>query len=88
MSDENLDIGSQREGFRLGDYFIAFAPGEFIKEDPDGKMYILIDIYKIDGDNKATKLKDNEIPPELEQSINEQVNQYLLAAINKNKLEG
>ena len=87
MSDENIEIGSGREGFRLGEYFIAFAPGEFIKEDPDGKMYILIDIYKIHGDNKATKLMDGELPPELEETINKQINEYLLAAINKTKLE-
>ena len=72
-------------GFKVGEYFVTFPPGDFIKEDKDGKMYAVVDIYKIEKNNKATKVKQDELSKELEDQINDELNKFLLAAINYDK---
>lgn len=72
-------------GFRVGEYFITFPPGDFIKEDREGKLFAELDIYKIDKNNKASKASQKEITPELEQLINDELNKFLLAAIQNDK---
>jgi hypothetical protein len=69
----------ERPGFRIGEYFVTFPEDEFVKEDEDGRMYVLTEIFKI-RNNKTTavKLKQEEITPEIEDMINEEINKLLL----------
>jgi transaldolase len=68
-----------KEGFRVGEYFVTFPPGDFIHEDQDGNMSIDLDIYKIDKEN-AYKV-NGQVTPELEQQISEELHKMLNAAI-------
>jgi len=72
-------------GFKVGEYFVTFPPGDFIKEDADGKMYAVVDIYKIEKNNKATKVKQDSLTKELEEQINDELNKFLLAALLQDK---
>lgn len=72
-------------GFRVGEFFVTFPPGDFIKEDKEGKLYAELEIFKIDKHNKASKASQSEITPELEQQINDELNKFLLAAIDAEK---
>lgn len=72
-------------GFKVGEYFVTFPPGDFIKEDEEGKMYAVVDIFKIDRNSKAVKVKQEEISKELEEQINDELNKFLLAAIQNEK---
>lgn len=74
-----------RDGFTLGNYFVSFPPGDFIQEDPEGKLYVLVDIYRIQGDNSVVKVKNKDIPAELEEQINDQINKFLMEKINADK---
>jgi len=74
------------EGFRVGEYMVAFPPGEFVQEDENGEMFLLVDIYKIDKNtNEPTKINKDGMPPGLEEQINEEINKILLAAIEMEK---
>jgi len=72
-------------GFKVGEYFVSFPPGEFIKEDEDGKLYVMVDIFLIDKNNKATKVEQSTISPELEEQISLEINKFLTAAIDNEK---
>jgi hypothetical protein len=73
-----------KTGFRVGDYFVSFPEDEFIKEDPDsGGMYVLVDIYKLDRDNNAFKLEQDEITTEIESLVNSEINKMLTAAMTE-----
>jgi len=72
-----------KEGFRVGNYFCTFPPGDFVTEDKDGNMFVAVDIFKIDSDNKTTKVGANEITPELEEQIGLQINAMLEAAVEQ-----
>lgn len=73
-----------KTGFRVGDYFVSFPEDEFIKEDPEsGGMYVLVDIYKLDRDNNAFKVEQNEITPEIEALVNSEINKMLTAAVTE-----
>jgi hypothetical protein len=72
-------------GFKVGEYFVTFPPGDFIKEDSEGKMYAVVDIYKIEKNNKATKIKQESLSKELEEQINDELNKFLLAALENNR---
>lgn len=72
---------SQIGGFRIDNYFIALPEKDFIVEDKDGNMHILVDIYTIDGDNIKSKIPESEITPELEVKISAYINEILLQAI-------
>jgi hypothetical protein len=76
MTEDNQKIG----GFRLDNYFIALPPNNFLVEDEDGNLHVLVDIYKLDGDTQ-TKVSESEITPELEQRINAYINEMLLQAV-------
>jgi hypothetical protein len=76
----NPMFDNNREGFRIGDYFVTFPPGEFIKEDNKG-MYIMVDVYRIDKNGKTSKI-NSKISPEIEQMINDELNKILLEAAN------
>lgn len=74
----------KREGFRIDDYFISFpSDKDFITEDENGMMSILVDIYQIDKDNNLTKITDNFVTPELETKIQAFINNVLLEAIEE-----
>lgn len=80
--DEN-----KRPGFLIDDFFITFPEeGEIIEEHEDGSMSVLVDIYKIDGDKKISVAKD-QVTPELEEKISEQINQFLLDAVERAEKE-
>lgn len=74
-----------RDGFRIGEYFVSFPPGDFVHESEDGKMYIDVDIYRIEKDGSLHKV-NKEITPELEQAINEEINRMLEAAVEEAKI--
>lgn len=77
---------NKRPGFRIKNYFVTFPEDEFIKEDDNGRLYILADIYKIEGDKTtANKLQSDEITPEIEQLISDEVNRLLLEGIENDK---
>lgn len=71
-------------GFKVGEYFVTFPPGDFIGEDSRG-MYATVDIYKIDKNNKAIKVKQDSITKELEEQISEELNKLLLSALELNE---
>ena len=75
---------SKKEGFRIGDYFISFPPGDFVKEEKNGRLSIEVEIFKIEND-RAIKVKEG-IPPELEEAIGEEINRILLAAIEQENI--
>ena len=69
-----------RDGFRIGEYFVTFPPGDFVHEDKNGNMYIDVDVYKMD---KERLYKVNgQLTPEAEQMINEEINRMLSSAID------
>lgn len=76
------------EGFKVGEYFVTIPPGDFIKEDKNGKMYAVLEIYKIDKDNKATLVKQNDIPKEVEEQISEELYKFIYAALEEDKNTG
>jgi hypothetical protein len=74
---------TERPGFRMGEYFITFPDDEFVKEDADGRMYVLTDIYKIGKNNTTAKrVSQEEITPELEEMINIEINRLLTDGLN------
>lgn len=77
-------VENKKDGFRIGDYFISFPPGDFVKEEKDGRLSIEVEIYKIEND-RVTKVKDN-IAPELEEAIGEEINRILAAAIENENI--
>ena len=78
---DNPMFDNNREGFRIGNYFVTFPPGEFVKEDSKG-MYVMVDIYEIDKNGKTQKV-NSKISPEIEQMINDELNKILLEAATK-----
>jgi len=83
MVEKNPD---KKPGFRIKNYFVTFPEDEFIKEDDDGKFYILADIYKIENDKTtANKLASDEITPEIEQLISDEVNRLLMEGMEIDK---
>jgi hypothetical protein len=76
-----------KQGFRIGDHFISFPENEFIKEDSDGNMYAILEIYKIGKDNEAVRVENSEVTPELEEQISEEINKMLLSALEREKEE-
>jgi len=78
MADSSL-----LDGFRVGDYFVAFPPGDFVVEDDNG-MSVKVEIYKMSND-KLIKADKNSITPELEEEIQKELNRMLEEALNINK---
>ena len=74
---------NKKDGFRVGNFFCVLPDGEFIQEDRDGETYISLEIYRIEKDNSMSPINQNEIIPEIEDMINEEINNMLLAAINE-----
>ena len=89
MVEQNLDK-NKRPGFRIQNYFVTFPEDEFIKEDEEsGRLYILADIYKIENDKtSAFKLQSEEITPEIEKMISDEVNRLLMEGIEDDNKKG
>lgn len=77
----NTNYGN-KTGFRVLDYFVTFPDGDFVKEDSDGHLYVITEIYRISKDNKTTKVSQKEITPEIEELINNEINNFLMEALN------
>lgn len=82
MTDNPL-FDNNRDGFRVGEYFVTFPPGDFVKEDKNG-MYVMVDVYKIEKNNRAVKM-NTKLTPEIEQMINEELNKMLSRALEVEK---
>lgn len=79
MMENGISKEQLKEGFRVGEYFVTFPPGDFVHEDKDGKLSIDVDIYKIDKD-RAYKV-NGQITEELEIAISAELNRMLSAAV-------
>jgi len=75
-------------GIQIDDYFVTFPQKDFIKEDEEGNMFLVVDIYKITADNKREKLPDGELTEEVEAKISAYVNEILLQAIEEEDKAG
>lgn len=74
-------------GFKVDDYFIALPPKDFIVEDDDGNMHVLVDIYKLEGDTITSRLDESEITADLEQKISAYLNEMLIQAAEAEGLD-
>jgi hypothetical protein len=73
-------------GIQIDDYLVHFVGDEFLKEDADGNLYIVTDIYKLDPVSKEkVKVEESEVTPELESKINAWINSALEQAIEREK---
>ena len=80
------NLGDKRPGFRVNDYFITFPEDEFVKEDDEGKLYIIVDIFKLEKDSlTAVKIQKEDITPEIEDIISKEINRLLLEGIDDMK---
>lgn len=79
----NTNNNEKVYGFKVRDYFVAFPPGDFITEGPDGQMSVAVDIFKISKDNRRIAVDNSEITEELEIEIAAHINEYLTQAIRK-----
>ena len=70
-------------GIRIDDFFVTFPEKDFIKEDKDGKMYLVVDIFKLSSNNELSKVKESEVTEEIETKISAYVNEILLQAIEE-----
>lgn len=71
------------EGFKIGNYFCSFPTNrDFLQEDEDGRMYVLVDVYHLEHGDVMRKLEQEEITPEIEGMISEEINRILLQAID------
>lgn len=75
QNEEETENVVLKDGFRVGDFFVSFPSGEFVHEDKNGEIYVDVEIYKIDRD-RIYKTKD-QITPEIEQAIQEELNRLL-----------
>ena len=73
------------DGFRVGNYFCSFPDGEFIKEDKDGNLFVLVDIYTVDKDNRVTRVPQSNVSEEAAEQINAEINRMLLDALDNVK---
>jgi hypothetical protein len=78
-----VDKSTLQDGFTIGNYFVSFPPGDFVQEDADGNLFVLVDIYQIQGDNSVIKVNNKDVPPELEEQINEQINKFLMDMLDR-----
>jgi len=80
---------NNRPGFMIDNFLITFPTekGEdFVEENEDGSMTIIVDIYKVEA-GKQIPVEQSEITPELEEKIGKFVNDMLTDAIDRLKEE-
>jgi hypothetical protein len=75
------------DGFKVGEYFISFPPGEFVKEDDKGEMYVEVDVYQLDDKGETQKVNKKDITPDVHQLISEELNRIILKAIDEIELD-
>jgi len=78
---------NNRPGFMIDNFLITFPTEkskDFVEENEDGSMTIIVDIYKIEA-GKQIPVEQSEITPELEEKIGKFVNDMLTEAIEKLK---
>lgn len=78
---------NKKDGFRVGNYFCVLPDGNFIEETKEDGVYITLEIYRIEKDNSMVSINANEITPEIEEQINEEINKMMLAAIEQAEKE-
>jgi hypothetical protein len=81
-------MSKAKPGFRVGQYFCSFPEGEFIKEDEDGNLFVMVDIFKINKDDSVEKIQQSELTPDVEEQINSAINTMLLEALENDKKLG
>ena len=79
---------NKKDGFRVGKYFCVLPDGKFIQEDRDGGTYISLEIYRIEKNNSMSPIAQDEITPDIEDMINEEINKMLLEAIEEESNKG
>lgn len=80
MTNENSN-NNEPVGFKINDrYFIEFPPGDFVKENAEGEMYIDVTVYE-NVNNNIVRLKPEQVTKEIEEMVNEAVNNILRKAI-------
>ena len=78
---------NNRPGFMIDNFLITFPTEkskDFVEENEDGSMTIIVDIYKIEA-GKQIPVEQSEITPELEAKVGKFVNDMLTEAIEKLK---
>lgn len=74
---------NNRPGFRVDNFFVSFPDDqEIITEDPNGNMFINVDIFKLDNDNRI-RVKQEEVTEELQIKISAYINEMILQAIEE-----
>lgn len=73
------------DGFRVGNYFVSFPPGDFIKEDDNGNMYAEVEIYNMHKNGQAEKLSKDKIDPEVDRIISDELNKLIQEALQMEK---
>lgn len=76
---------TKRDGFRVGNYFVCFPAGSFIKEDDNGEMYAEVEIYNLRKDGQAEKLTSDQISPEVDSVISSELNKLIMQGLNLEK---
>lgn len=85
MEDQNP---TDRPGFKVKNYFVTFAEGDFVTENEDGTLGILVDIFKLDDNNKFQMLDPDTKEAEIENirpDVEAWVNSALEAALKEAK---
>ena len=80
---------NNRPGFMIDNFLITFPTEknkDFVEENEDGSMTIIVDIYKVEA-GKQIPVEQEEITPELEEKIGNFVNDLLTDAIERLKEE-
>ena len=70
------------DGFKVGNYFVSFPEGDFIKEDENGNMYAEVNIYEMTKKGDTRLLDKKEITQEINDMISDQLNEMILQAVN------
>lgn len=71
------------EGFKIGNYFCSFPTNrDILQEDDNGRMYVLVDIFHLEQGDIMRKLEQEEVTPEIEEMISEEINRILLEAVD------
>ena len=83
---DNELLTSKKPGIKFENYLITFPDiDNLVYENENGEMFVNVDIHHIDSENNTTRIKENELTPELEQKIQEYINNFLMQAIEADK---
>ena len=86
MTQEDQNKPEEPQGFKIDErYFVEFPPGDFVKENEEGQLYIDVIVYE-NVDDEIKRLKSEEISEELTEKINEAINKILMKAVEEAEL--